>query len=172
MTFKGTTRRLAAGFALVSTLLDYLMKRPFLFAFALFGGLLFLTAQTPKARSVEQTLRASRWQKRVLLLAAPTAAQADFKQQKALLAAAGPELTARDFLVLEVFYNQLNEADKQFLTRKFGIQPPQFVVVLISKDGGVKQKSSQPIPPAELFGIVDQMPMRREEMRRTKPRQQ
>ena len=148
------------------------MKRPFLFAFALFGGLLFLTAQTPKVRSVEQTLRTSRWQKRVLLLAAPTAAQADFKHQKTLLAAAGPALAARDFLVLDILYNQLTEADKQFLTRKFGIQPPQFVVVLIGKDGGVKQKSSQPIPPADLFGIVDQMPMRREEIRRTKPRQQ
>lgn len=171
MTFKGATRRLAAGSALVSTLLDYLMKRPFLFAFALFGGLLFLTAQTPKARSVEQILRASRWQKRVLLLAAPTAGQADFRQQKALLAAAGPGLAARDFVVLEAINDQLTQADKQFLTRKFGIQPPQFAVVLIGKDGGVKQKSSQPIPPADLFGTVDQMPMRREEMRRTKPRQ-
>ena len=147
------------------------MKRPFLFAFALFGGLLFLTAQTPKARFVEQTLRTSRWQKRVLLLAAPTAEQADFKQQKALLAAAGSELAARDFLVLEILFNQLTDADKQFLIRKFGIQSPQFVAVLIGKDGGVKQKSSRPIPPADLFGTVDQMPMRREEMRRTKPRQ-
>ena len=145
------------------------MKRPFLFAFALFGGLLFITAQLPKARSVEQTLRASRWQKRVLLLAAPTAAQADFKHQKTLLAAAGPELTARDFLVLEVFYNQLTEADKQFLTRKFGIQPPQFAALLIGKDGGVKQKSSRPIPLADLFDTVDKMPMRRAEMRRAKP---
>ena len=94
------------------------MKRPFLLAFAMFGSLLLLlTAQIPKTRSVEQTLRASRWQKRVLLLAAPTAEQADFKQQKDLLAAAGPELAARDFLVLDVIYNQLTEADKLFLTR-------------------------------------------------------
>ena len=146
------------------------MKRPFLLAFAMFGSLLLLlTAQIPKTRSVEQTLRASRWQKRVLLLAAPTAEQADFKQQKDLLAAAGPELAARDFLVLDVIYNQLTEADKLFLTRKLGIQPPQFVAVLIGKDGGVKQRSSRPIPPADLFGTVDRMPMRREEMRRTKP---
>ncbi|GAA3992908.1 DUF4174 domain-containing protein [Hymenobacter antarcticus] len=148
------------------------MKRPFRFAFAIFGGLiLLLTAQTPKAKSVEQTLRASRWQKRVLLLAAPNAGQADFKQQKALLAAAEPELAARDVLVLEVLYNQLTEADKQFLTRKLGLQPPLFAALLIGKDGGVKQQSSRPIPPADLFDTVDKMPMRREELRRTRPGQ-
>ena len=144
------------------------MKRPFLFAFVLALSF-FLTAQIPKTKSVEQTLRANRWQKRVLLLAAPTAEQADFKQQKALLATAGPELAARDFLVLEVIYNQLTEADKLFLKQKIGIQPTQFAAVLIGKDGGVKQKSSRPTLPADLFGTVDQMPMRREEMRRTKP---
>lgn len=147
------------------------MQRPFLFVFALFGGLILLTAQTPKAKSVAQILRASRWQKRVLLLAAPNADQADFKQQKALLAAAGPELAARDFLVLEVLYNQLTEADKQFLTQQLGIKPPQFAALLIGKDGGVKQQSRRPIAPAALFATVDKMPMRREEMRRPRPGQ-
>ena len=145
------------------------MKRPFLFAFALFGGLLFLTAQLPKARSVEQTLRASRWQKRVLLLAAPTAGQADFRQQRALLAAAGPGLAARDFVVLEAINDQLTQADQQFLARTLGLRTLRFAAVLIGKDGGVKQQSSQPLRPADLFGTVDQMPMRRAEMRRAKP---
>ena len=148
------------------------MKRPFLLVLAAFGGLILLTAQTPNAKSVEQTLRASRWQKRVLLLAAPNAGQADFRQQKALLAAAKPELAARDMLVLEVLYSELTTADQQFLKRKIGIQPPQFAVVLLGKDGGVKQQSRRPIPPASLFSTVDKMPMRREEMRRTSPGQQ
>ncbi len=47
-----------------------------------------------------------------------------------------------------------------------GIQANPFTAVLIGKDGGVKEKSSRPIPPADLFGTVDKMPMRRQEMRR------
>lgn len=131
------------------------------------GGTLLgiLTAQTPKPMSLEKTLRANRWQKRVLLLAAPTAEQADFRQQKALLATQATALNARDFLVLEVFYQQLSEADTQFLTRKIGLRPPAFAAVLIGKDGGVKKRSTKPIAPQSLFDIVDQMPMRRQEMR-------
>ncbi|MBU6122621.1 DUF4174 domain-containing protein [Hymenobacter siberiensis] len=128
-------------------------------------GLLLLTAQTSKPMPLEQTLREYRWKKRVLLLAAPTAEQADFKAQKALLAAEKAGMAARDFVVLEVFYNQLSTTDQQFLTKKTGVSPPAFAAVLIGKDGGVKERSSHPIQPAILFGTVDKMPMRREEMR-------
>lgn len=147
------------------------MKRPHRLpaaALLLLGLLFLLTAQTPKPRPLEQTLRESRWKKRVLLIAAPTTEQADFKAQKALLKANEKELAERDCLVLEVLYEQLSAADQQLLTQKTGIKPPQFAVVLIGKDGGVKQKSNRPISPAELFGTVDKMPMRREEMQRTK----
>ncbi|WP_460618701.1 DUF4174 domain-containing protein [Hymenobacter ruber] len=128
-------------------------------------GLLF-TAQTSKPMPLEQTLREYRWKKRVLLLAAPTAEQADFKTQKALLNAEKADMTARDFIVLEVLYNQLTAADQQFLAKKIGVSHPQFAAVLIGKDGGVKEKSSRPIPPADLFGTVDKMPMRQAEMRK------
>jgi len=132
-------------------------------------GLLFLcTAQAPKPRTLEQTLRESRWQKRVLLVAASNAAQADFQKQKALLATNHRELAARDFLVLDVLYDQLTAADKLFLTQKTGIKPPGFAAIFIGKDGGVKQQSRRPLAPADLFGLVDKMPMRREEMRRAK----
>ncbi|WP_305030786.1 DUF4174 domain-containing protein [Hymenobacter convexus] len=118
--------------------------------------------------SLEKTLRENQWKKRVLLIAAPNAAHADFQYQKALLATEEAGLAARDFLVLPVLYDQLSAADKQFLRREIGLTPPAFAAVLIGKDGGVKEKSSRPIKPAALFGIVDRMPMRREEMRRAK----
>ena len=129
-------------------------------------GLLSSTAQTSKPMPLEQTLREYRWKKRVLLLAAPTAEQADFKAQKALLNSEKTGMAARDFVVLEVLYNQLSAADQQFLAKKIGVLAPHFAAVLIGKDGGVKEKSRRPIPPAALFGTVDKMPMRREEMRR------
>ena len=129
-------------------------------------GLFLCTAQTSKPMPLEQTLREYRWKNRVLLLAALTAEQADFKTQKALLNADKAGMTARDFVVLEVFYNQLSAPDQQFLTKKLGVLPPRFAAVLIGKDGGVKERSHRPIPPADLFGTVDKMPMRQAEMRK------
>lgn len=129
-------------------------------------GLLLFTSQTSKPMPLEQTLREYRWKKRVLLLAAPTAEQTDFKTQRALLNADKAGMAVRDFVVLEVFYNQLSAADQRFLLKKTGAVPPQFTAVLIGKDGGVKQQSRRPITPAALFGTVDKMPMRREEMRK------
>ncbi|WP_177204720.1 DUF4174 domain-containing protein [Hymenobacter arizonensis] len=102
--------------------------------------------------SLEQTLRDSRWKKRVLLVAAPTAEHADFKTQKALLAANATELAERDFLVVDAVLDQLSAADKQFLLKKIGVQAGQFSAVLIGKDGGVKEKSRRPIAPADLLG--------------------
>ncbi|MBJ6108038.1 DUF4174 domain-containing protein [Hymenobacter sp. BT523] len=133
------------------------------------AGLLFplmLRAQAPKPMSLPQTLRASQWKKRVLLVAAPNAQQADFRQQQALLATQQAALAERDFLVLPVLYEQLSAADTQFLTREIGIKPPAFAAVLIGKDGGVKERSGRPMKPENLFGTVDKMPMRRQEMRK------
>jgi hypothetical protein len=145
----------------------HVMKRLLLpFAPLLLLSLSILTAQTPKPMPLEQTLRESRWKKRVLLITAPNAEQADFKTQKALLAANQQELAERDFLVLEVPYDQLSPNDKQALMQKVGLKLPKFAVVLIGKDGGVKEKSYRPIQPADLFGTVDKMPMRRDEMRK------
>lgn len=123
-------------------------------------------AQAPRPSSLAQTLRASRWQQRVLLIGAPTAGQAAFQQQKKLLANATSQLKERDFLVLELPYDQLTPADRQCWQQELKQALTAFSVVLIGKDGGVKRTSTQPLPPGDLFGTVDKMPMRRQEMRR------
>jgi len=110
-------------------------------------------------------LRASRWQQRVLLIGAPTASQTDFQQQKKLLATAAKGLVERDFRVIELPYDHLSAADRQYWTRQLQQPLSGFVVVLIGKDGGIKRTETQPLTPASLFGTVDQMPMRRDEMR-------
>jgi hypothetical protein len=43
-----------------------------------------------------------------------------------------------------------------------------FCVTLIGKDGQEKFKSDRPVDPEALFSLVDGMPMRRHEMRRTR----
>lgn len=127
-------------------------------------GLRVLLA-APPAPALARTLRASRWQHRLLLLCASTATQTDLQRQKALLAAAEKDLAARDFKVVEVRYDQLSPADRQCWTQQLGQPLAGFRVVLIGKDGGVKRTETQPLAPASLYGTVDKMPMRRAEMR-------
>ena len=116
--------------------------------------------------SLAETIRAAKWKKRLLLVAAPTAAQADFQRQKQLLAADPASLQERDLLVLDVPYDQLAPADQQYLRQQLKLKLSGFEVVLIGKDGGVKERSTHPLAPAALFSTIDQMPMRRQEMRR------
>ena len=124
-----------------------------------------LAAQPPAPPTLAAQLRASRWQHRVLLIGAPTAAQADFQRQKALLATDEKGLAERDFKILEVLYDQLAPADRQYWTQQLSQPLAGFRVVLIGKDGGVKRTETQPLAPTEIFGTVDKMPMRRQEMR-------
>ena len=116
--------------------------------------------------SLAETIRAAKWKKRLLLVAAPTATQADFQRQKQLLATDPASLQERDLLVLDVPYDQLAPADQQYLRQQLKLKLSGFEVVLIGKDGGVKERSTHPLAPAALFSTIDQMPMRRQEMRR------
>ncbi len=122
-------------------------------------------AQVPVPTSLAHALRASHWQQRVLLIGAPTASQTDFQQQKKLLATEAKGLAERDFNVIEVPYDHLSAADRQYWTQQLQQPLSGFVVVLIGKDGGIKRTETQPLAPASLFSTVDKMPMRRSEMR-------
>jgi len=52
------------------------------------------------------------------------------------------------------------------LRKRYGVAPEDFRVVLVGKDGGVKLTSTEPLTAGRIFGTVDAMPMRRDEMRR------
>lgn len=51
------------------------------------------------------------------------------------------------------------------LRRHLGIAAHGFAVVLVGKDGDVKKVWRDVVDPRRIFGLVDQMPMRRDEMR-------
>jgi len=129
---------------------------------AVLGG-----AQVPRP-SLAQQVQASRWHKRLLLVGAPTAEQADFRQQQRALAAVPEQLRERDMVVLALPYDQLSVADRQYWSRELKQSLAGFAVVLIGKDGGVKRTATQPLAAADLFGTVDKMPMRRKEARDVK----
>jgi hypothetical protein len=144
------------------------MKGLLLLAILLLPAGLVAAQKSPPSASMAQTLRAYRSKKRLLLVGAPTANAPGLLQQKKLLASAGPQLKERDFLVLQLIYDQLLPADRQYWTQELKQPLTGFAVVLIGKDGGVKRTSTQPLAPADLFGIVDKMPMRKQEAKAAK----
>jgi hypothetical protein len=121
---------------------------------------------TRRAMSLPETVKASRWKHRVLLLYAPTPDDADLQRQRQLLAPARAGLQERDMLVLEAVESTLPDADKSYLHQTLGLRAGAFAAVLIGKDGGVKRRDQKPVEPKTLYGTIDTMPMRREEMSR------
>ena len=69
-------------------------------------------------------------------------------------------LTTRQIKITRVESNAKNSQ----LFKDYRLNPSLFSVVLIGKDGGVKFRSHNNINSKKLYGIIDQMPMRREEM--------
>ena len=122
-------------------------------------------AQTAPAASLVNTLKAARWRQRVLLICAPTATDAQLLKQRALLQPARAGLAERDLLVRELLLPNLPATDRQHL-RRLGLPAHDtFQVLLIGKDGSVKRRDTAPVAPEALFGTIDQMPMRRQEMK-------
>ena len=56
------------------------------------------------------------------------------------------------------------------LREVYGALPHEFRVVLVGKDGGVKLRQEEPISAADLFALIDSMPMRKQEMRQRSER--
>jgi hypothetical protein len=125
-------------------------------------------APAAAAPTLAQTLRANRTQKRILLVGTPSATAPELARQKQLLGPAGPQLKEYDMLVLQLVYSQLSPADRQYWTQELKQSLTSFSVVLIGKDGGVKLTQLQPVAPADLFGTVDKMPMRKQEAKQSK----
>ena len=66
-------------------------------------------------------------------------------------------------LVVETYI--LNERNRDIF-KKYKVPDQPFLFILIGKDGGEKLRSSSPVDNQKLYSLIDQMPMRRDEMRR------
>jgi hypothetical protein len=86
-----------------------------------------------------------RWKHRVLVIDTPATTAPAYQAQAAALLPAWAGLLERDL---------------HLITRDAA---PAFRVRLIGKDGGVKLDRDTPVAVAELFALIDAMPMRRAE---------
>lgn len=113
-----------------------------------------------------------RWKNRLLLVFTPSAQDASCRQQHSFLGQSGGLLN-RDLVVASIYAHGdgqigsklISTAQSEALRDQFNVEPDGFTAILIGKDGGEKQRFSKPVAPQELFAIIDEMPMRQEEMK-------
>lgn len=114
----------------------------------------------------DMNLEAYKWEKRLLLLFAPTMNDAELGRQKELVRKSRPGIEERQLEVLELVPGGNAATMREDLLRKFGVEAERYTLLLIGKDGQEKFRTQKAVPLEEVFKIIDQMPMRREEMRK------
>ncbi len=99
-----------------------------------------------------------------------------WKQRAVVVLGAGPDDArfSRQVEALRARHHLLDDYETKLIAAapgdaglrgKLGLPPHGFAVVLVGKDGGVKETWREPVEPARIFGLIDRMPMRRDEVR-------
>lgn len=114
-----------------------------------------------------------RWNHRVLIAFANDVADARAGSLETSLAEASCELGDRDIVVGWILSEGASRVGEVAVSDEIaaslrsglGIEPGDFAVLLIGKDGGVKARYGDVPALSALFALIDGMPMRRSEMR-------
>ena len=120
-------------------------------------------AATMSAEAKSASLSDYRWKSRVLVVVAPTAEDGELIAQRRLFKEASKGMAERDVVLLEAAGD---DARARQIRSQLSAGSGQFRAILVGKDGNAAFSSGKPVTAAELFGRIDAMPMRRDEMRR------
>lgn len=115
-----------------------------------------------------QELSSYQWSNRLLLIVSDNPNSPEVKQQISLFADDSLALDERKLLILQVFPEHYLMGANNFVRRQSreiyfdykSVDRP-FQVILIGLDGSEKLRKNNLIMPAELYTIIDSMPMRR-----------
>ena len=114
-----------------------------------------------------------RWSKRPLFVFAGSASDGTLAEQRRIVGGSRGGFTERDMVVVYVVGDSVSAElggkpgeSAEALRARYGVGKSEFKAVLVGKDGGAKLSSGKPLPAATLFGTIDSMPMRRDELGR------
>ena len=118
------------------------------------------------------TLSQYQWKSRVLVVSAASEDDEDLKKQRKEVAAAPEEFADRNLVLVTLLDDGVSTAgDRQLTTGEvarargaLGIRPGSFSLRLVGKDGSVKLANETATSMAEIYSLIDTMPMRRQEM--------
>lgn len=130
---------------------------------------------------LQDILRDTAWDYRVFVVVAPSPDEQAVRDPAVQMKTASPELAARDAFVLWAFQDNAEEFTlssaeyEQAATQLVGAWPRRLApapdprattLILIGKDGTEKARQTAPrFDLDSLLGLIDTMPMRRQEMR-------
>lgn len=117
---------------------------------------------TSEAQGSEDPLARYRGTSRVLVIFASDENDRNLTRQRDLNTQARAGFLERDVVIVELVGSQ---SDTAAVRERLSPSQGAFRVVLVGKDGRVKQTSEHPTRPEELFATIDAMPMRQREMR-------
>ncbi|WP_191061657.1 DUF4174 domain-containing protein [Geminicoccus harenae] len=131
-----------------------------------------LVATLATGAAAMEPLDSYRWQNRVLVLFARSG-DPQLQAQRDELLPVRDQLDERDLVIFAVIDGRRIEpvhgqapADDQAAPLLAAFDLPAdagFTALLVGKDGGVKWQANRPARQGELFGLIDAMPMRRNE---------
>ncbi len=111
------------------------------------------------------------WEKRVLLLFTPDDGHAGFQQQNQILSEVKDGMAERDMTTIRAMADGTLTVDntKQSIAatdfyQRYSVRENEFRVILVGKDSTVKMDKKSIVTAAELFELIDAMPMRQYEM--------
>ena len=123
---------------------------------------LSLGASLP-AEARDAPLAGYRWKNRVLVVVAPSRQDDNLVAQRRIFEQNAKGMAERQIVLIEA----AGDDDRARAIRsQLGADDRAFRVLLVGKDGNTAVSSTKPFSATELFGKVDAMPMRRDEMRR------
>ena len=134
-----------------------------------FAGPLSAKSGTPQYVDLDDF----KWKNRLIVISAPSHDDRWLQEQEGLLSGQDEGIADRDLRLVVLLEQGPSRIDgstlsdksvKEFKTR-LEISMETFHVLLIGKDGGVKLRSSEPLPAERFFSLIDAMPMRQREMR-------
>jgi hypothetical protein len=125
--------------------------------------MLKLLMTVPLLAAAPTTIAAMKWDKRVLLVAAPDERNPTLRDQHRIIARWMAGADERDLATVEVVGDKVAGASDAAATlrQRYKLPTGGFSVVLIGKDGGAKLRQTRPISAAVLERTIDAMPMRR-----------
>jgi len=141
------------------------------FLIILFGWVI-LSGSSRSAQGGGVDLSQFRWKKRLLFLFSPDNSHPFFVQLHESLGIQKSETLERDLIIFEIFEYGTSRMNSEFidpmitraLREKFRVVSGEFTVILLGKDGGIKLKRHDRTELKDIFGLIDSMPMRQEEM--------
>ena len=122
--------------------------------------------------SYTQHLDKHQWKERLLLVIAYSYENIALQKQLTLFKNTEKGLAEQKLVVYQITpsdYKEGMQSSKSLkgssLYQQYNQEKKEFKLILIGLDGGVKESYFSPTPSAEIYGVIDQMPMRQQELR-------